>query len=215
LYNDLDFQKKIFAGDSLSKQDPRAKKRMISLVNKNMGKKDIFSKDKSRASGLYSNKTIGGKIDQNYLIDLKQKPLKKRSDEISFLTNFTPQGKDKKHVKDSDKTIKFSTNGPQARWSRTLVKRSQSRDFLQIDLQLDSSKNRKEVKFHKDIVESSRQRKDSFIKNLSSKKKQTTSFHFNQKQENSRRKAKQLSHFIEYSDKIGVFGERKNSMILS
>jgi hypothetical protein len=39
------------------------------------------------------------------------------------------------------------------------VKRSQSRDFLQVDLQLDSSKNRKEVKFHKDIVESSRQKK--------------------------------------------------------
>ena len=65
------------------------------------------------------------------------------------------------------------------------MKRSQNRDFLQVDLQLDSSKNRKEVKFHKDIVESSRQKKDSFIKNLSSKKKQRTSLHFSQKQENS------------------------------
>jgi hypothetical protein len=47
------------------------------------------------------------------------------------------------------------------------------------------------------------------------KKKQRTSLHFNQKQENSKRKAKQLSHFIKYSDKTGVFGEKKNSMILS
>lgn len=96
----------------MSKQDSRAKKRMISLVKKNMGKKDIFSKDKSRASGPYSNKTIGGKVDQNYLMDFKQKPLRKRSDEISFLTTFNSE---EKYVNDSDKGINPPSNSPQAR----------------------------------------------------------------------------------------------------
>jgi hypothetical protein len=88
------------------------KKRMISLVKKNTGKKDIFSKDKSRASGLYSNKTIDGRVDQNYLIDFKQKPLRKRSDEISFLTTFN---REEKYVNDSDKRIDSPSNSPQAR----------------------------------------------------------------------------------------------------
>ena len=47
-----------------------------------------------------------------YLIDFKQKPLRKRSDEISFLTTFN---REEKYVNDSDKRTDSPSNGPQAR----------------------------------------------------------------------------------------------------